>query len=256
MENTARGVLRALPPPRALPFPLSLTLTPLARRDHRRAGDEAGREARAPRALSGAVRDPRAVRALRRRRARRRRPAIRRRCRRCCATPTAANLIRVFTLQERLKALGKEGDFKASHVHVVGAGTMGGDIAAWCALRGLTVTLQDQDARAPRAGDEARARKLFAERLKDPRRVARCARPADPRRRRRRRRARRRHHRGDLRERRRQARAVRGAREASAQPDAILATNTSSIPLEEIAGGAAPIRRASSACTSSIRWRR
>ena len=54
-------------------------------------------------------------------------------------TPTASNLIRVFKLQERLKALGKEGDFKATHVHVVGAGTMGGDIAAWCALRGLTV---------------------------------------------------------------------------------------------------------------------
>jgi 3-hydroxyacyl-CoA dehydrogenase/enoyl-CoA hydratase/3-hydroxybutyryl-CoA epimerase len=47
-------------------------------------------------------------------------------------------------LQERLKSLGKEDGFKATHVHVVGAGTMGGDIAAWCALRGLTVTLQDQ----------------------------------------------------------------------------------------------------------------
>ena len=85
----------------------------------------------------------------------------RRRSRRWCSTPTAANLIRVFGLQERLKALGKEGDFKAAHVHVVGAGTMGGDIAAWCALRGLTVTLQDQNAErlAPAMG---RAAKLFA----------------------------------------------------------------------------------------------
>ena len=85
-------------------------------------------------------------------------------------TPTAANLIRVFKLQERLKSLGKEGDFKASHVHVVGAGTMGGDIAAWCALRGLTVTLQDQNAErlAPAMG---RAAKLFADRLRDPRRI-------------------------------------------------------------------------------------
>ena len=32
MENTARGVLRALPPPRTLALPLSLTLNPLARR--------------------------------------------------------------------------------------------------------------------------------------------------------------------------------------------------------------------------------
>ena len=75
-------------------------------------------------------------------------------------TPTAANLIRVFRLQERLKSLGKEGDFKAAHVHVVGAGTMGGDIAAWCALRGLRVTLQDQNARAPGAGDAARGQAL------------------------------------------------------------------------------------------------
>ncbi|MEH6529446.1 MAG: 3-hydroxyacyl-CoA dehydrogenase family protein, partial [Porticoccus sp.] len=29
--------------------------------------------------------------------------------------------------------------------HVVGAGVMGGDIAAWCALRGLEVTLQDRE---------------------------------------------------------------------------------------------------------------
>src|SRR5256886_1195055 len=59
---------------------------------------------------------------------------------------TARNLIRIFFLQERLKSLGKDSDFKAQHVHVVGAGVMGGDIAAWCAMRGLTVTLQDQSA--------------------------------------------------------------------------------------------------------------
>ncbi len=57
---------------------------------------------------------------------------------------TARNLVRVFFMQERLKGFGKESDFKAGRVHVVGAGVMGGDIAAWCALRGLTVTLQDQ----------------------------------------------------------------------------------------------------------------
>ena len=32
MENTARGVLKALPPPRTLPFPLSLTLNPWVRK--------------------------------------------------------------------------------------------------------------------------------------------------------------------------------------------------------------------------------
>lgn len=60
-------------------------------------------------------------------------------------SPTARNLVRVFFLQERLKSFGKLGGFRAERVHVVGAGVMGGDIAAWCALRGLTVTLQDRD---------------------------------------------------------------------------------------------------------------
>ncbi len=53
---------------------------------------------------------------------------------------TSENLVRVFFLQERLKSLGKESRFEAKHVHVVGAGTMGGDIAAWCALQGMRVT--------------------------------------------------------------------------------------------------------------------
>jgi 3-hydroxyacyl-CoA dehydrogenase/enoyl-CoA hydratase/3-hydroxybutyryl-CoA epimerase len=56
--------------------------------------------------------------------------------------------VRVFHLQERLKGFGKSGgklaDFAPHHVHVIGAGTMGGDIAAWCALCGMSVTLQDQ----------------------------------------------------------------------------------------------------------------
>lgn len=59
-------------------------------------------------------------------------------------SPTARNLVRVFFLQERLKNFGKAGSFAVRRLHVVGAGVMGGDIAAWCALRGLTVTLQDQ----------------------------------------------------------------------------------------------------------------
>ena len=59
-------------------------------------------------------------------------------------SPTARNLVRVFFLQERLKAFGKDADFQPRRVHVVGAGVMGGDIAAECALRGMTVTLQDQ----------------------------------------------------------------------------------------------------------------
>lgn len=60
---------------------------------------------------------------------------------------TARNLTRVFLLQESLKASNLPEPPKIERVHVVGAGTMGGDIAAWCALQGLTVTLQDREAK-------------------------------------------------------------------------------------------------------------
>ncbi|WP_428828382.1 3-hydroxyacyl-CoA dehydrogenase NAD-binding domain-containing protein [Azonexus sp. IMCC34842] len=86
---------------------------------------------------------------------------------RIISSPTARNLVRVFFLQERLKAFGKESPFKAGRVHVIGAGVMGGDIAAWCALRGMTVTLQDQS--LERMGPALqRANKLFTRRLRDP----------------------------------------------------------------------------------------
>jgi 3-hydroxyacyl-CoA dehydrogenase/enoyl-CoA hydratase/3-hydroxybutyryl-CoA epimerase len=84
--------------------------------------------------------------------------------------PTGRNLVRIFFLQERMKGLGKGVDFKARHVHVVGAGVMGGDIAAICAMRGLTVTLQDT---APERIAPAiqRSAKLFERRLRDKARV-------------------------------------------------------------------------------------
>ncbi|HLD16202.1 MAG TPA: 3-hydroxyacyl-CoA dehydrogenase NAD-binding domain-containing protein [Coxiellaceae bacterium] len=82
-------------------------------------------------------------------------------------SPTARQLVRVFFLQEKMKSLSKASDFKAKHLHVIGAGTMGGDIAAWAVLQGLTVTLQDREARfiAPAIG---RAYALFKEKLKLP----------------------------------------------------------------------------------------
>ena len=81
--------------------------------------------------------------------------------------PTTRNLIRIFLLQDRLKALGKESAAPVRHLHVVGAGAMGGDIAAWSALRGVTVTLQDL---APERVAPAikRAAELFRKRLKQP----------------------------------------------------------------------------------------
>jgi len=58
-------------------------------------------------------------------------------------TDTARNLARVFFLQNRLKALGDKSLFTPKHVHVIGGGVMGGDIAAWCAMQGMKVTIQD-----------------------------------------------------------------------------------------------------------------
>jgi 3-hydroxyacyl-CoA dehydrogenase/enoyl-CoA hydratase/3-hydroxybutyryl-CoA epimerase len=74
-------------------------------------------------------------------------------------TPTAQNLIRVFFLREQMKKLA-DGKNTVKHVHVIGAGAMGGDIAAWCANQGLRVTLADMKAE-PIAGAIKRAADLF-----------------------------------------------------------------------------------------------
>jgi 3-hydroxyacyl-CoA dehydrogenase/enoyl-CoA hydratase/3-hydroxybutyryl-CoA epimerase len=87
------------------------------------------------------------------------------------ATPTAHNLIRVFFLQERLKGLAGGAEHGIKHVHVVGAGVMGGDIAAWCALRGFDVTLQDREMKYVQPALD-RAKDLFTKKLKTAERVA------------------------------------------------------------------------------------
>ncbi len=80
-------------------------------------------------------------------------------------TPTARNLTRVFFLQERLKGLGGK-DHGITRVHVVGAGVMGGDIAAWSAYKGFEVTLQDRE--QPFIDKAlARAQELFQKKVKD-----------------------------------------------------------------------------------------
>jgi 3-hydroxyacyl-CoA dehydrogenase/enoyl-CoA hydratase/3-hydroxybutyryl-CoA epimerase len=85
-------------------------------------------------------------------------------------TDTARNLIRVYFLQERLKGLGgKDGADKNGgirRVHVIGAGVMGGDIAAWCAYKGFDVTLQDREMRYIEPAMQ-RADALFAKKIKD-----------------------------------------------------------------------------------------
>jgi 3-hydroxyacyl-CoA dehydrogenase/enoyl-CoA hydratase/3-hydroxybutyryl-CoA epimerase len=231
MENTARGVLLSKPPPRRVPFPLSLTLNRLVRpviaaQARKQVASRARREHYpAPYAildiwvkhdgdpLAAAPSDPASIAHL-------------------LQSPTARNLIRVFKLQERLKAFGKDSESAIRHVHVVGAGTMGGDIAAWCALRGLTVTLQDQNAErlAPAIG---RAAKLFADRLRDPLRARDAFDRLVP------------DVAGDgvaradviieaIFENLEAKQKLFVALESKAKPTALLATNTSSIPLEDI----------------------
>jgi 3-hydroxyacyl-CoA dehydrogenase/enoyl-CoA hydratase/3-hydroxybutyryl-CoA epimerase len=147
-------------------------------------------------------------------------------------TPTSRNLVRVFFLQERLKA-GKQLGATARHVHVVGAGVMGGDIATWCATRGMTVTLQDrgQEYIAP-ALERARAfvEKRYPDAGKRERTLARLQADVDGR--------------GVA-----QAdvvieaifenldakRELYARLEPQMKPDAVLATNTSSIVLEQLA---------------------
>jgi 3-hydroxyacyl-CoA dehydrogenase/enoyl-CoA hydratase/3-hydroxybutyryl-CoA epimerase len=146
--------------------------------------------------------------------------------------PTAKNLVRVFFLQEQLKTLGKDKTYQPRHVHVIGAGTMGGDIAAWCALRGFNVTLQDQ---APEriAPAMARAFKLFKRKLKQPVKVTAAMDRLMP------------DHRGHgvgkadivieaIFEDAEVKRSLYKEIEPRMKAGALLATNTSSIPLEEL----------------------
>lgn len=82
-------------------------------------------------------------------------------------TETAQQLIRMFLLQDRLKGLAGKAPVPLDRVHVIGAGVMGGDIAAWAALRGCSVTLQDRELSLIEPA-LARARALFEKRLRDP----------------------------------------------------------------------------------------
>jgi 3-hydroxyacyl-CoA dehydrogenase/enoyl-CoA hydratase/3-hydroxybutyryl-CoA epimerase len=147
------------------------------------------------------------------------------------STPTARNLIRVFFLQERLKASGGK-DHGIRHVHVVGAGVMGGDIAAWSAYRGFEVTLSDREQRFIDAA-LTRSAELFNKTVKDEAKRATVAARLK----------------GDLGgdgaaradlvieaiiEKPEAKRDLYAAVEPRMKPDALLTTNTSSIPLTEL----------------------
>lgn len=146
---------------------------------------------------------------------------------------SARNLVRVFQLQERLKGQGKFAFDRPSAIHVVGGGVMGGDIAIWCALQGLRVTIQDLD-RARLGQVVKRGHALFSHLLKERRAVeaALDRLVPDP------------DGHGVVRadlvieaifENADAKRELYRHLETRMRPDAILASNTSSIPLEELA---------------------
>ncbi len=150
-------------------------------------------------------------------------------------TDTAQNLVRVFFLRENLKSLA-DGKWDGRRVHVIGAGAMGGDIAAWCAWHGFVVSLGDTKPE-PIAGAIKRAADLYGKIGRDNRRRVRDsldrlipdlrgegvatadliieAVPEVL----------------DLK------RKIFAGIEPKMKPDAILATNTSSIPLEQLREG-------------------
>src|SRR5690606_29335267 len=146
---------------------------------------------------------------------------------------TSRNLVRVFLLGEELKRRGRAHAHDVRHVHVIGAGVMGADIAAWAVSRGFSVSLQDQKPEIL-ARAVARAHRFLARRLKEPRRVQEAMDRLLP----------------DLAghglrradlvleaivEKLEAKRALFSRVERTAPAHALLATNTSSIPLEDIA---------------------
>lgn len=153
---------------------------------------------------------------------------------RLLVSSAAQNLIRVFFLRETMKKIAGKSQ-NVGHVHVIGAGAMGGDIAAWCAWSGIRVTLADQQ-RPPLGAAIRRAATLYGKigrksaRTRDaldrlvPDLKADGVRHADivieavP-------------ENLDLKH------CVLSATEAVMKPGAILATNTSSIPLEQLRDG-------------------
>lgn len=146
---------------------------------------------------------------------------------------TSRSLVHVFLLAEEMKRSGRAAAHHIKHVHVIGAGVMGADIAMWAAHKGFTVSLQDMQpdilARAMK-----RASEFFTKQRKDPRAVQEAMDRLMP----------------DLNgdglaradlvieaivEKVEPKRAVFRNVEARVRPEALLASNTSSIPLEEIA---------------------
>ena len=79
---------------------------------------------------------------------------------------TSRNLRRVFRLTELLKGQAPRGlKWKPIRAHIIGAGTMGADIAGVCVAAGMEVTLQDINAEQLEKGMKAQ-KKLFSRKFR------------------------------------------------------------------------------------------
>jgi len=149
---------------------------------------------------------------------------------------TSRNLRRVFQLSEQMKAQApRDLIFKPLRVHVIGAGVMGADIAGWCVVSGMQVSLQDLSEDAITKGIKAQD-KLFKRKFRSP--VARAAASArliaDP--------TGERISRADvvieaIVEKLEVKQTLFRDLETKLKPGAVMATNTSSIMIEDIAEG-------------------
>lgn len=81
--------------------------------------------------------------------------------------PATRNLTRMFLLQEDLRQEGRTGQFEPpGHVHLVGCGVIGTEIATELAMHGIVVSLEDRSAEAVE-NLRLRAAAMFRERLGD-----------------------------------------------------------------------------------------
>lgn len=146
---------------------------------------------------------------------------------------TSRNLVRLFLTREKLKKEAKKNQHNVKRVHVVGAGKMGGDIAAHCAAKGFTVSITDHSEKQI-AGAVKSAYEFFKRKLKDPLKIREamdrfipdaagdCAKKADL-------------VIEAIVEKAEPKKKLFAALEKIVPSDAILATNTSGIPLETLA---------------------
>jgi 3-hydroxyacyl-CoA dehydrogenase / enoyl-CoA hydratase / 3-hydroxybutyryl-CoA epimerase len=147
---------------------------------------------------------------------------------------TSINLRRVFRLSEMLKAQApKDLAWTPLRVHVIGAGVMGADIAGWCVASGMEVSLQDLAPEAIAKGIDAQGKLLSRKfKTKSQKDAAKARLTADPK--------------GELIgradvvieaivERLEVKQKLFAEIETKLKPGAVMATNTSSIMIEDIA---------------------